>query len=165
MQRRRDRYRHLCQLMSGALLSAIVVLPLACAGSQGTLTAPRVQVTGLSLLEAGGETQRFSVSLLVENPNAVALPVEKLQFSLRLAGEGLLNGESMAPVAVPANGSETIRLEVESALVSSLSRLLALVQGPDNALPYEINGQLTLAQRFRNTFPFRFRGQVPLSQR
>lgn len=144
------------------LLPAVAAIGIACAPTPRSLQAPRVEVTGLSVLSPGGTTSRFRVSLLVTNPNTEALPIAALRFSVRLGGEGVLNGDSAAPLVVPAQGQETLRVEVDGDLVSSLSRLLAL-QGPQGTMPYEMFGNLTLDRRQPNMFPFNATGQVPLS--
>jgi LEA14-like dessication related protein len=132
----------------------------ACSGTSGSLRPPQVELIGLSVLQP---SQRFRVSVLLSNPNAEAFPIEELRFSVRLGGEGLLNGNSTAPLTVPARGQETLRVDVDGDLVSSLSRLLALMQGGESALQYEIVGDVIMNRRLGNSFPFNSSGQVPLS--
>ena len=95
----------------GALLTSLVVglasIHSACSSLPGSSATPEVQLTGLSLLDASGDIQRFRVSFEVSNPNAVAVPFEKLSFSVRLGGEGVLTGETVQTVTLPASGSET----------------------------------------------------------
>lgn len=135
---------------------------LACSSLPRQLAPPRVQLVELRLLQAGFDGQRFAVRLLLDNPNPVAIPVRNLEFDVRLAGEGLLDGRSLAPFTMPAGGSSTVDLEIFSNLVSSATRLQALGQGPENALDYEIQGELTLDARLRDPLGFYYRGQVPL---
>jgi LEA14-like dessication related protein len=146
----------LALVMLGALCAA-------CSATPRSLQPPRVEMVGLAVLSPGAASPRFRVSLLVTNPNTEALPVEALRFSVRLGGEGVLNGNWAEPVTVAAQGQETLRVDVDGDLVSSLSRLLAIVQGPQSALPYELFGSLTLDRRPPNMFPFNASGQVPLS--
>ncbi len=128
------------------------------------LAPPTIQVVGLSLLEASAGRQRFRVGLLIDNQNTEPMPIKELKFTLRLAnGEGLLDGTLPAPVVVPALERQTLRIEVTTELVSSSSRLLSFVQGPANALPYEIFGRLTLDRRFAKPMPFASHGEVPFS--
>jgi LEA14-like dessication related protein len=144
-------------------LAALVALGIACSATPRSVLAPRVEVVGLAILSPGAATSRFRVSLLVTNSNPEPLPVEAVRFSVRLGGEGLLNGNSAEPLLVPAQGNATLRVEVDGDLVSSLSRLLATLQGPQSTLPYELFGSLTLDRRPPNMFPFNASGQVPLS--
>jgi LEA14-like dessication related protein len=143
-----------------ALLCALIVLQVACSGTSRSIQPPRVELIGLSVLQP---SQRFRVSLLVSNPNAEPVPIEELRFSVRLAGEGRLNGNSSAPLTVAAFGQETLRVDVDADMVSSVSRLISLVQGPQSTLQFEIVGDLTTDRRGRNSFTFTASGQVPLS--
>lgn len=139
-------------------LAAIV----ACSSLPRQLAPPRVELVELRLLQAGFDGQRFAVRLLLDNPNPIPIPVRSFEFDVRLAGEGLLDGRSIAPFTMPAGGSHAVDVEIFSNLVSSATRLLALVQGPQNTLDYEIQGELTLDARLRDPIGFYHRGQVPL---
>jgi late embryogenesis abundant protein len=137
-------------------LGVLALLQCACASSAGALRPPQVQLTGLAVLQP---SQRFRVSLLLTNATAEAVPVDSLRFSIRLGGEGLLDGRTAGPVTVPPNAVETLRVDVDGDMVSSVSRLIAM-QGPQSALPYEIAGDLTLD---RKAYSFNSAGQVPFS--
>jgi LEA14-like dessication related protein len=147
----------------GVFLGASLLALFACSSVPRSVAAPEVQLVSLSLLESTADGQRFRVSLLLDNPNDVALPIRSVRFNARLGGEGILSGESLAPLELPARGRETLRLEVQTDLVSSVSRLLAVVQGPDDGLAYELNGRLMLAGRPERALPFSTCGTVPLT--
>ena len=66
-------------------------------------------------------------------------------------------------MTVPALSQQTVQVQVESDTISSLSRLQGVVQGPANALPYEIFGNVILDRRFQPPVPFTATGEVPLS--
>lgn len=135
----------------------------ACTSLARTLEAPTVRLQSLALLPPAEDGQRVAVRLRVDNPNALAMPVTGIEFRVRLGGDGLLSGRSQDPIVVPAQGSETVVVEVGTELVSSVSRLVALVQGPASALGYELTGELALDRPFRSLEPFSARGEVPLS--
>jgi LEA14-like dessication related protein len=141
----------------------VLALLVGCSGLPRTLETPSVRLLSLSLLDASSSSQRFGVRLLVENPNAFALPIENFDFEVRLAGEGLLIGRSIAEFTLPANGQEIVTAEITSDLVSSVSRLFALLQGPAGALAYELTGDLVLAGSLRPPLNFSSRGEAPLS--
>jgi LEA14-like dessication related protein len=134
-----------------------------CATGPRSIEAPRVEVTGLTALGPSGAGQRFSVRLLVDNPNVEPLVIEELNFAVRLASEGRLDGRFAERLTIPALDRDTLTVEVESDIVSSLSRLIAIVQGPANTLPYEIVGNVRLDRRFQAPLPFFSRGEVPLA--
>lgn len=133
----------------------------ACSSLPRQLASPQVELVELRLVQAGFDGQRFVVRLLISNPNPLPLPVQFAEFDVRLAGEGLLDGYTRAPFTLPAGGAQTVDVEVFSNLISSATRLLALAQGPANALEYEVQGELTLDARLRDPLSFYHRGQVP----
>jgi LEA14-like dessication related protein len=140
-----------------------VVLLASCSAIPRTVETPTVRLLSLNLLEAGMSQQRFGLRLLVANPNAVALSIEGLGFEVRLAGEGILRGRSTAAFTLPASGQEIVAAEVTSDLVASVSRLIALLQGPADTLAYELTGELILPGSFRPPLHFHSRGEAPLT--
>ncbi len=134
-----------------------------CSSLPRQLAPPRAEVVELRIVQAGFDGQRFAVRVDLFNPNPVPIPVRFVEFNVRLSGEGLLDGRSAAPFTLPAGGTEVIEVEIFSNLVSSATRLLAVVQGPTNTLEYEIQGELTLDVSMREPLGFYHRGQVPLS--
>lgn len=149
-----------------ASLTMIGAVTLAgCSSIPRGLAPIQPELLSLEMIQASFEGQRFEVELSLANPNSVELPVRHLAFDVRLAGEGLLVGESAVPFTLPAQDRETVRLEIFSEIVSSASRLMSLAQGAQNALSYELQGQLTLDAGMRDPVPIASRGQVPLTVR
>jgi len=154
-----------CVWIMLALVAGSTLVNQGCSSIPRRLAPPQPQLLQISLVQASFEGQRFAVSLLLVNSNAVAIPVRQLEFDVRLAGEGRLMGGSSVPFTLPPQGSETLELVVFSDTVSSVSRLMSLAQGPENLLDYEIHGTLTLDVRLREPLGFYHRGQVPLDAR
>ena len=125
------------------------------------LVAPRVTVQSVLALPAS-TPQRFRVTLLIDNLNTEPLPIRTVEFKLRLANEGIIDGRTTS-LTVAALDRAELTLEVGSDMVSSLSRLLSFVQGSANTLPYEIYGRVTLERRMLKELPFSVSGEVPLS--
>jgi LEA14-like dessication related protein len=145
------------------IVLALLLTTTACSSLPRSTLAPDVKLESLSVVEVTADGQRFRLGLLLDNPNAYPLPIASLRFNVRLGGQGIMTGESRAPLTIPALGTETLRLEIDTDLVSSVSRLLALVQGPDDGIRYELNGRLVLASGMDRTLPFSVSGIVPLS--
>jgi len=150
-------------LFSAALLACVGLGVASCVATPRSLVAPDVQLVGLSLLGVSADSQRFRVDLAVTNPNEVTIPIERLSFSVRLAGSGVMSGRSLSPFELASGESTTLQLEVTTNLVSSVSRLLALLQGPADSIQYDLDGLVTLSRGLNPTFPFSRRGEVPLS--
>jgi len=146
-------------------LRAVGVLALAllgCAAAPAAVTTPLIRVLNLRALGATAKGQRFQVDLYIDNNDLEPIAIKEIRFTLRIAGEGLLSGKSQ-PVTVPALSQQTVQVQLESDTISSVSRLQGVVQGPANALPYEIFGNVILDRTFQNQLPFTATGEVPLS--
>jgi hypothetical protein len=133
-----------------------------CAAAQRGLTPPRITVQNLEPLPSSAGQTRFRVVLLVDNPNTDPLAIRSFEFKLRLADEGIVDGISTGPLTVEALDRQTVTLEIGSEIVSSVSRLLSFVQGPRNAIPYEIYGTVNLDRRRLDPLRFMASGEVPL---
>jgi LEA14-like dessication related protein len=133
--------------------------PLSAAKRQ-PIVVPRITVQNVLALSSS-TPQRFRVTLLIDNVNAEPLEIKRLDFKLRLAEEGIVDGVTTAPLTVAALDSQQLTLELSSDIISSLSRLLAFVQGPANTLHYDIYGRVTLNRR--KELPFATSGQAPLA--
>lgn len=141
-----------------ATLLAAACGVVACAGMPRSVDAPEVELVNVTLL---GD-QRFALTFLVSNADADPIPVEEIRYSVRLAGQGYLNGSQAGPLVIEASSRQTVRTELATDGVSSASRLLALVSGPDDALEYELSGDLVLGGRPPRLVAFTYSGEVPL---
>jgi hypothetical protein len=129
--------------------------------AQRGLAPPRVTVTSLEPLPPAGVEQRFRAVILVDNLNTEQLRLRGIEFKLRLADQGIIDGGIGALTIEPLH-QQSVTLELGSEIVSSLSRLLSFVQAPDNTLSYEIYGKVTFVRGRLQPIDFSSRGYVPL---
>jgi LEA14-like dessication related protein len=134
-----------------------------CAGVPLGADPPEVELVNLTLVDSAAEKQRFALTFLITNPNAEPIPVAEIHYSVRLAGQGYLNGRSPTAVTLLGASSQTVRIDLETDGVVSPSRLLSFVQGPDDALPYELSGDLVIGGQPPRTLPFAFTGAAPFA--
>ena len=136
--------------------------PLECSVAQRGPATLRIGVQSLEPLPsiASGQ-QRFRVALVVDNLDTDPVKIRGIEFKLRLADEGIIDGVTPA-LAIEALDRQTVMVEVGSEIVSSLSRLLSFVQGPESTLPYELYGKVTLDRRMIDPLSFSTSGHVPL---
>jgi hypothetical protein len=135
--------------------------PLESAFAQRGMAPPRVTVTSLTALPGSGPENRFRAVVLIDNMNTEQLRLRGIEFKLRLADQGIIDGAIGALTIEPLH-QETVTLELGSEIVSSVSRLLSFVEGPNNTLPYEIYGQLIFVRGRLDPLGFSARGRVPL---
>lgn len=146
------------------LVAAVCLLALGACSSVPRQIAPlQVELVSLTLLDATVDHQRFAATFEIANPNPFDIPIDGLEFSARLSGQGVLIGETFEPASLPAGATHTLRAEVTTEIVSSLASMLAVVQGPDNAIPYELNGAIRIASGLERRARFSYSGRVPLS--
>lgn len=144
------------------LVAVLGAVGISCASAQRGISAPRITVQNLEPLPSLGGQTRFRVQLLVDNMNTDPLRIKGIEFKLRLADQGIIDGSAAVPMTIEALDSKTVTLELGSEILSSLSRLMAFVQGPENTLPYEIYGEVYLERRRLDPLQFSTSGQVPL---
>jgi len=135
--------------------------PLESAVAQGSLPTLRIAVQSLEPLPSRSGEQRFRIALLVDNSDTEPVKIRGIEFKLRLADEGIIDGYT-PPLVIEALDRQTVIIEVGSEIVSSVSRLLSFVQGPENTLPYEIYAKVTLDRKMIDPLSFSATGEVPL---
>ena len=150
------------RVVTAIVVTLLGVVAIGCASAQRGLSAPRVTVQSLEPLPASGGETRFRARLLIDNQNTDPLKIRGIEFKLRLADQGIIDGSVAVPLTIEALDQRTVTLELGSEMLSSLSRLMSFVQGPENTLPYDIYGEVYLDRRNRQPLVFSAQGQVPL---
>jgi LEA14-like dessication related protein len=150
------------RIVTAIVVTLLGVVAIGCASAQRGVSAPRITVQTLEPLPSSAGQTRFRVTLMVDNQNTEPLRIRGFEFKLRLADQGIIDGSAAAPLTIEALDRKTVTLELGSEIISSLSRLMSFVQGPENALPYEIYGEVYLDRRNRQPLQFSARGAVPL---
>ena len=148
--------RIVAALIAAALLGSA---PTGSALAQSQATGLLVALQTLEPLKSTGAGQRFRAVLLIDNMNTEPLKIRNIEFKLRLADQGIVDGNT-GGFTIEALDQQTMTLELSSEIISSLSRLLSFAE--DNKLPYEIFGKVTLDRRRMQPLQFSAHGQVPL---
>lgn len=84
---------------------------------------PRVFVNAIEIEDASLSGLTALLTLDVENPNNFALNARGLDYTMSLAGTGILSGESSSNMSVPALGSGKIEVPVRISYASLLEVL------------------------------------------
>jgi LEA14-like dessication related protein len=149
--------------LAGCVAALCCLVGAGCAGVPLGADPPDVELVNLTLLESNPDAQHYALTFLISNPNPEPIPVEEIRYSVRLAGQGYLNGRSPTTVTLAGSGRQTLRVDLETDGVVSPARLSSFVQGPDNALPYELSGDLVIGGQPPRALPFAATGAVPFS--
>lgn len=139
-------------------VGAIAVALLAgCAALAPRLEAPEVSLVGVSVRELS-LNPRVDLRLELRNPNRVEVPIDRIDFVLRIEDARFGSGQSKAPVTLPALGTVIAEVAVQVDLRDALRHLRGrLREGGGAALRYEIAGDATIGGITR---PFRRTGEV-----
>jgi len=138
-----------------AVLVAAIVLA-GCAALAPKLAAPELRAARVDVLEVALPDLWLRLSLLLSNPNDVAIEVDALDVTLTLDGEAVSEARLGRPVSLPAGIDTRVDLEARADVSRALAVAGRALGSGRVAIPYEIAGVVTLAGGRR--FPFTRRG-------
>lgn len=141
------------------LITLFFVLHLTgCAVLPSGIETPHVSLNNLQLLDMTLLEQRYAVTLRVQNPNPVPLPVSGMNFQLDINDTEFGRGVSNDTVTVPAYGEALVEIQLVSNLMRIFHQIRALESGKGQSLRYRLSGGLSLASRL-GKLPFEYRGE------
>ena len=135
-----------------ALLITLTLSLTACVQSP-TITARSAQLQQLTF-----DGMRVMVNLDLNNPNDVALPLEKVNWNLTLSERPFSNGVVALTETLPALKTSAIQVPLQINYQDSISTALDIIRGRN--IPYTLSGRLhfTTPAGVIDT-PFAIRGQ------
>ncbi len=147
--------------IAASAIAATLALLAACSLFMPKLVPPQLSIVSIHLERSDLFAQRLKVRMRVENPNAVALPVEGLDYTLDVAGTEAAQGASSASFTVPARGQAEFDMDVTANLAGMLLRLLSR-SSPADRIDYHIVGKVRLSHSLLRSVPFEKRGTFTL---
>ena len=156
--------RRLTLRVLGAMaLLLLIAMVAGCSTLQEQFEQPTVKLASLALLEASMSRQVYGIKLEVDNPNGYPLPVKAINYNVRLAQKEFASGATSNAFSIPANGSDTIDLEVRTNLIESITQLGRLLQGGASELDYQVSGDIQINLPLVGAVPFSQTGKIPLT--
>jgi LEA14-like dessication related protein len=154
------------RLLLRPLLLACLLLPaVACTGLGGNLLTPRVKVLDVRPLTADMFAQRFTVRVLVQNPNDLELPVRGIDYQLMLMGDSFAEGVSNESFLLPALGEAEFDMTVTTNFMSALGRLVSRAGGGKlDKIEYEFTGKIFVDKGVLRKIPFSQQGVLDFKQ-
>lgn len=145
-------------------LLCLTLLLAGCAAFRPQLAEPNISLVGVEIQELGLFRQRYLLTLSVQNPNAMAIPVRGMSYTLQVAGADFAKGVSPRAFTVPGYGETDVQVEMTTNLVSTLGKVQELLAGKRKLVDYQLNGRLEVDLPFVSSIPFRTRGEFRLTE-
>lgn len=150
--------------LAGSLLILFVLLQ-GCSTFGPRFETPSINITSLELMESQGLSQRFKIGLVLTNPNAVALPIHGMSYTLSLNGFKLINGVSNDLPKVAAYSEVPITLEASTDLFAALRFLNSLAsESARDMLQYQLDAKIDF-KGLRPVMNVRHDGVIQLQQK
>ena len=123
------------------LLLTTLLLP-ACSGVLGVVEQPKISIQNVSLQEISLTQGMAVVTLNVANPNAFPLPVQGIQYGLRLNGRQVASGDQNQGISIGARPEVPINIPVKMDFMQLLQ--LAPEAMKTRRLHYDLTGAVKL---------------------
>ena len=150
--------------LTAAVTTAVFALAFsalaACTSFATRLAAPKVTVETISVGGIQGADAMVTLSLRVENPNAIELMIQSLRFGLSINDIALIRGATAQGETIAAGGYAVIQLETRTDMYAVLQVIALSASGRLPSLQYALDGEAIVQNGIR--LPFARRGDIPL---
>ncbi len=123
------------------LVLAVSALP-GCAGLRPGFETPTVTVNTFRALPSEGMMPNFEIGLSVINPNAEALQLRGISYTVTLAGHELVKGVANDLPVIDAYGQGQVTLTAAANLLAGIRIVSELMRGAQDSFDYELEAQL-----------------------
>ncbi len=132
----------------------------ACASLGAQIVAPKVSVDAVTIGQVRGGDAAVTLSLRIENPNAIDLTLQSLHFGFSVGDIALTKGATAQGGTIAAGGSSVIAVETHTD-INAVLRLLSLPAGRGAPpLQYTLEGEAIMQNGIH--LPFSRRGDIPV---
>jgi len=139
-------------IVAAALAAALA----GCAALAPKPVPPRVTLESVRVTRLTAAEARFTLALVVDNPNAYDLGVTALDANLVVEGEQLANGTLAAPVVLAAGAATRVAVDARAGLGAFAVALERFARQAN--VRYEVTGGIALQNGVR--LPFARRGEL-----
>ncbi|MFO1313900.1 MAG: LEA type 2 family protein [Burkholderiales bacterium] len=101
-------------------LSAVACMAIAACATTGPLEPPKVTVSSVSIDSFTAADGKFTVQLLLANPNFREIAIAAIAAELRIEDVAIGTARLAAPVRLPARGETTATIAAQADLMASL---------------------------------------------
>ncbi|WP_279248133.1 LEA type 2 family protein [Candidatus Marimicrobium litorale] len=133
------------QLQTGLICVIALVLLSACATVTSQLDPPKINIEDFRSLPTEGGAPRFEITLRVINPNAQALDIVGISYSIELLGRELITGVSKNIPSIGGYSEGLVTLDAGLQLFELLRLLASVGSQEDGPLEYRFLAKIDFA--------------------
>jgi len=151
------------------LIHVQMVLLAACLSGCATVTeelidSPNVSLRDVQVVGLGFKSQTFLLSFDIANPNSFPLPIRKVGYGVKLAGQRFASGETASEFTVPANGASSFAISVDLDLLQTGPQLLSIVRnGAGRDVRYDLTGRFAVDIPYAPEVSYHDTGRIRLN--
>lgn len=147
------------------LIAAALLTLQGCAALKTQIQTPQLSLSQVQMLESTLLEQRYRLTVRVQNPNAVSLPIKGMNYAVKFAGVDFASGVTPMAFRVPARGEHNVDIDVTTNLLRSAQQLMTYLRDRPDTLDYELTGEIQVDLPFVGAVPFSRTGSVDLTTR
>ncbi len=142
----------------GALI-AVLLLAAACVPYGNQFESPEVTLESLRILRIAEGKAELAIGLRVFNPNAFALPVDRVEFDVYVDGRSAATSRSVRVDSLPPRGEAKVELAGRVDMAAVATALMSIA----SQLPvdYAMKGTVTLTDG--TALPFARKGRIAVA--
>ena len=114
----------------------------ACASMRPSFETPSVTVTSFRMLPSNAITPEFEHGLKVTNPNAQALNLRGIAYTVSLDGTDLVKGVANELPVIEAYGTGDVKLTASPDVFGGIQFLAELMRDPRDSVNYSVEAKL-----------------------
>lgn len=136
-------YRGLAGIL--LLLTALCLISGCTSSRLYNAVAPSVAVSDVAIDHVSFVEQALTVALKISNPNAFALPISGIDYTVEINGEQVADGATAKSFTLPANGTKIVRVNLVGDFINALSMFKRWRKSGSKRLNYRVSGTVELA--------------------
>jgi LEA14-like dessication related protein len=136
--------------------AALLALIAGCAALLPKPLPPHVSLETVRVTRLAAADARFTLGLVIDNPNAYDLAVTAFDVRVAVEGEPLASGSLAAPTVVAAGGTTRVAIEARAALAAFAAVIERFTR--QASVRYEVTGSVVVQDGLR--LPFARRGEL-----
>lgn len=144
------------------VIFGLTLLLTGCQQYMPSFETPGVEVTSIQMLPSNGLEQNFEVGLKVSNPNARALKLKGMSYSVTVEGFKLATGVTSNIPAIAAYESTTLKVPVSTSLMNGLRLVQSLLKSNRGDIAYLLEAKLDTGIAFMPKMTVVERGKIEL---